>query len=48
VGSAVNLIVSTGPDAVVPDLNGDSIAETRHALLVAGLRLGHVSLIIPS
>jgi serine/threonine-protein kinase len=43
VSSTVNLVISTGPAAVVPDLEGDNIAEARHALRAAGLVLGHVN-----
>jgi beta-lactam-binding protein with PASTA domain len=39
----VNLVVSTGPPAVVPQLRGDTLAEARHALRAAGLILGTVN-----
>jgi serine/threonine-protein kinase len=42
VGATVDLVVSTGAVERVPDLEGDTVAEARHALRTAGLRLGHV------
>jgi beta-lactam-binding protein with PASTA domain len=42
VGSTVNLVVSTGAIERVPDLEGDTVAEARHALKTSGLRLGQV------
>ncbi len=43
-GSAVDVTVSTGPEAVsVPNLYGSSVAEARSLLSDAGLELGEVS-----
>jgi len=38
----VDLVISTGAVKRVPDLEGDTVAEARHALRTAGLRLGQV------
>ena len=43
VGSTVNLVISTGPAAVVPDLRGDTVVEAERALRRAGLVLGRVN-----
>jgi beta-lactam-binding protein with PASTA domain len=43
VGSTVNLVISTGPPSVVPELRGDTLAAARRALRAAGLALGQVN-----
>jgi beta-lactam-binding protein with PASTA domain len=42
IGSTINLAISTGPAAVVPNLEGDTVAQARHQLRAAGLVLGQV------
>ena len=43
VGSTVNLVISSGPASVVPELKGDTVAEAKRALRGAGLVLGRVN-----